>query len=45
MQGVLQCLGCLMSRPPADPGPNLRTNIRDEYEKIEVMIDSEPAKR
>ncbi len=32
--------GCLMSRSPAEAGPNLCTNIRDEYEKIEVMIDS-----
>ncbi len=32
-------MGCLMSRPPAEAGPNLCTNIH-EYEKIEVMIDS-----
>ncbi len=32
-------LGCLTSRPPADPGPNLCTNIHVEYEKIEVMFD------
>lgn len=33
-------LGCLMSQAPEVAGPNLCTNVHDDYEKIEVMVDS-----
>lgn len=33
-------LGCLMNQAPEVAGPNLCTNVHDDYEKIEVMVDS-----
>jgi hypothetical protein len=36
-------LGCFMIQCRADSGPSLCTNIHDEHEKIEVMVDSGPS--